>query len=100
MKESKMQTHAVSFALPESFKTERCRYLVKRYRALAGLSSDEVARQMGWSSGEFVQQVEDGDQQLPLEDWLGLVNLLNIPVEEMMEAIDNDLYLLEVDEFG
>ncbi len=57
---------------------------VRQSRERAGLSQDQVARELGWKAGETVSAVERGDRQLKAFELAKLAKVLRVSMEALL----------------
>lgn len=66
--------------------------LVRKYRKShpKKIGQEELARQLGLKNGQFISNVERGKCSIPLKSLRNLVEVLNIPHEELIDAVVKD----------
>ncbi len=66
--------------------------IVRKYRKSQSekLGQEELSKLLGYKNGQFISNVERGKCSVPLKSLSKLSNVLNIPVEELIEAVVKD----------
>jgi len=58
--------------------------LIKSYRELANLSQAELAKKLGYTSPQFVSNIERGLSEMPTKKLKLLQKVLNIPTQKLI----------------
>jgi len=75
---------------------EHISLIVKKYRKMKAqqlpqkVSQEELSKLLGYKNGQFISNVERGKCSIPLKSLAKLANILDIPVEELVEAVVKD----------
>lgn len=71
-------------------------FIVKKYRKMKAqqltqkISQEELSKLLGYKNGQFISNVERGKCSVPLKSLAKLANTLDIPVEELVDAVVKD----------
>lgn len=63
---------------------------LKRKRVEAGITQSDVAKRLGYSTPQFISNIERGLCSPPLKNLRVLVKMYRIPVSEIMKLILNE----------
>ena len=61
--------------------------IIKNYRAKAGLTQQELAKQLGYKIPQFISLIENGHSKVPLNIIAELVSILKIPKDLVLDTL-------------
>ena len=70
--------------------------LIRKYRSQTDMSQNDLSAKLNYKNGQFISNVERGLCSVPLKTLKNLVAVLNIPADELREAMLQD-YGMDID---